>query len=153
MSNIKHAQQETPHFKLQYECPIGHPTPHIAECFGLTPILQKALANPLLRIKHISRLGGWSGVCTYIGALWGGFKCLLAWFWALLALWGVLWALQERSEVDLRRGMNSVNFYGGASSQLARIATISGRPAKSWKKSGRKHICFSVEIWSRELLA
>ena len=35
---------------------------------------------------------------------------------------------------DLRRGMNSVNFCGRASSQLARIATISGRPAKSRKK-------------------
>ena len=51
-----------------------------------------------------------------------------------MALWGMLWALQEHSEVDLRRGMYSVNLCGRASSQLARIATISGRPAKSRKK-------------------
>ena len=50
-----------------------------------------------------------------------------------MALWVMLWALKEHSEVDLRRGMNSVNFYAGSSSQLARIATISGRPAKSLK--------------------
>ena len=57
-----------------------------------------------------------------------------------MALWGMLWALQVHSEVDLRRGMNSVNLCGRASSQLARIATISGRPAKSRKKVV-KNIC------------
>ena len=42
----------------------------------------------------------------------------------------MLWALQDHSEVDLRRGRNSVNFYGGSSSQVVRIAIRSGRPAK-----------------------
>ena len=47
---------------------------------------------------------------------------------------GVCSGLCMDSEAGLRRGMNSIDFYVGASSQLARIATISGRPAKSRKK-------------------
>ena len=54
--------------------------------------------------------------------------------------------LHGPSEADLRLGMNLVNFYVGASSQLARIATISGRPAKSRKKVVRNICVFLSQV-------
>ena len=66
----------------------------------------------------------------------------------LLALWDALWALQEHSQVDLRRGRNSVNFLLGIELSSSAYSYEIWPMGKHWRKTK----CFKTYVFPAKVV-